>query len=35
MKFPKKYHWKKAYTAVLVANAVYVVLFYFLMTLFS
>lgn len=35
MKPPKKYHWKKAYTIVLVANAVYIVLFYLLMTFFS
>lgn len=35
MKLPKKYHWKKTYTAVLVVNAVYIVFFYLLMTIFS
>lgn len=35
MKLPEKYHWKKAYTTVLLANAVYIVLFYLLMSLFS
>jgi hypothetical protein len=28
---PDKYTWKKSYTIVLVANAVYIVLFYLLM----
>lgn len=32
---PEKYRWKRSYTFVLVANAVYVILFYFLMTLFT
>ena len=32
---PEKYRWKKSYTFVLIANAVYVILFYFLMTLFT
>ena len=35
MEPPKKYQWKRSYTAVLVANAVYIVLFYVLMTIFS
>lgn len=35
MKLPQKYHWKKSYTIVLLANAVYIILFYLLMTLFS
>lgn len=35
MNLPKKYHWKKAYTTVLVANAIYIVLFYLLMSYFS
>lgn len=35
MKLPQKYHWKKAYTLVLLANVVYIFLFYVLMTLFS
>lgn len=32
---PEKYHWKKSYTLVLTANAVYIVLFYFLMKIFT
>ena len=35
MEPPKKYEWKKAYTAVLIANAAYIFLFYILMTIFS
>lgn len=35
MKSSKKYQWKKSYTVVLIANAVYIILFYFLMTLFN
>lgn len=35
MEPPKKYRWKKAYSAVLIANAAYVVIFYFLMSFFS
>jgi hypothetical protein len=31
----KKYEWKPIYTLVLVANAIYFVLFYFLMITFS
>jgi len=31
----QKFVWKKEYTAVLVANAVYIVLFYVLMKIFS
>lgn len=32
---PKKYVWKKSYTTVLVANALYVILFYIFMNIFS
>lgn len=32
---PKKYQWKKTYTAVLIANTAYIVFFYLLMTMFS
>lgn len=35
MNLPEKYHWKKSYTIVLLANAVYIFLFYLLMTYFS
>ena len=35
MEAPKKYQWKKAYSAVLIANAAYIFLFYILMTIFS
>lgn len=35
MEAPKKYHWKKAYTLVLMANAAYIFLFYILMIIFS
>jgi len=31
----QKEPWKKSYTLVLVANAVYIILFYFLMNTFS
>ena len=31
----QKEPWKKTYTLVLVANAAYIILFYFLMTFFS
>jgi len=31
----KKYEWKTIYTIVLVANAAYIILFYFLMNTFS
>lgn len=31
----QKFVWKKEYTAVLVANAVYIVIFYVLMKIFS
>lgn len=30
-----KFTWKKIYTLVLVVNAAYIVLFYFLMTIFN
>jgi hypothetical protein len=32
---PKKWEWKPIYTLVLVANAIYFVLFYFLMKILS
>lgn len=32
---PEKYQWKKSYTLVLVANAAYILLFYFLMLIFQ
>jgi len=32
---PQRAAWKKSYTLVLIANAAYIVLFYFLMTSFS
>lgn len=32
---PGKYHWEETYTWVLVANAVYIVLFYILMQFFA
>ena len=35
MKLPKKYHWKKSYTLVLLMNAIYMLFFYLLMTLFT
>lgn len=35
MEGPEKYKWKKAYTVVLLANAVYIFLFYILMTIFT
>jgi uncharacterized membrane protein len=35
MEFTKKYKWKPIYTLVLVANAIYIILFYLLMTIFS
>ncbi|TVZ27764.1 hypothetical protein JM83_2826 [Gillisia sp. Hel_I_86] len=35
METPKKYIWKKSYTIVLLANLAYIILFYFLMNLFS
>jgi len=31
----KKYSWDKSYTIVLVANAIYILFFYFLMQIFS
>jgi len=31
---PEKYHWKKSYTWLLVANAIYVILFYLFMNAF-
>ncbi len=35
MEKPEKYHWKKSYTIVLIANALYILLFYFIMKSFS
>lgn len=35
MNLPKKYQWKKAYTTVLIANAVYIFMFYLLMIWFT
>jgi len=35
MNLPEKYHWKKSYTVVLIANAMYILFFYFLMSYFS
>ena len=35
MNLPEKYHWKKSYTVVLIANAAYILFFYFLMSYFS
>lgn len=32
---PKKYIWKKSYSAVLLANLFYVVLFYFIMKIYT
>ncbi len=32
---PEKYRWKKSYTLVLIANTAYILLFYFLMNMFS
>ena len=32
---PEKYIWKRSYTLVLVANALYIILFYFLMIIFQ
>jgi hypothetical protein len=31
----EKFIWKKSYSLVLLANAVYILLFYFIMSLFS
>lgn len=32
---PEKYTWKKSYTLVLIANALYILLFYLIMTSFN
>lgn len=32
---PEKYRWKKSYTLVLLANAAYILFFYFLMNTFT
>ncbi|SKB30927.1 hypothetical protein SAMN05660776_0271 [Salegentibacter holothuriorum] len=35
MKKPKKFTWSRSYTFVLLANAAYILIFYFIMSLFS
>lgn len=35
MEQPEKYIWKRIYTILLLANAVYILLFYFLMQIVS
>lgn len=35
MNRPEKYIWKKSYTLVLIINAIYIILFYFIMKTFS
>lgn len=35
MEKPEKYYWKKSYTIVLVANALYIMAFYLIMTYFA
>lgn len=35
MEPPENYHWKRSYTLVLLFNAFYIAIFYFLMTIFS
>jgi len=35
MENPEKYHWKKSYTLVLVANAIYILGFYLIMNYFA
>lgn len=35
MEKPEKYHWKKSYTVVLVANAIYIMAFYLIMIYFA
>lgn len=35
MNKPEKHIWKKSYTLVLIANAIYIILFYFVMKTFS
>ncbi len=35
MNKPEKYIWKKSYTLVLIVNAIYIILFYFVMKTFS
>jgi hypothetical protein len=32
---PEKYQWEKSYTIVLIANLVYIIVFYVLMQLFT
>ena len=35
MEQPENYHWKKSYTLVLLANAIYILLFFLIMNHFS
>ncbi len=35
MNEPEKYQWKTSYTIVLVANAIYILLFYLIMNYFA
>lgn len=35
MEKPEKYNWKKSYTVVLVANAIYIITFYLIMIYFA
>jgi len=35
MEKPEKYHWKKSYTLVLIANAIYILAFYLIMNFFA
>lgn len=35
MEKPETYQWKKSYTIVLIANLLYIVIFYFIMNLFA
>ncbi|SDR74391.1 hypothetical protein SAMN04488553_0524 [Gramella sp. MAR_2010_147] len=35
MDTPEKYHWKKSYSLVLIANALYILAFYLIMNFFA
>lgn len=35
MEYSQKHEWKPIYTLVLIANAIYIILFYFLMNMFT
>lgn len=35
MEEPENYHWKKSYTLVLIANAIYILAFYLVMNYFA